>query len=885
MTKAGNSAKRLLLAKLRFSALVVVWTLVVAAFTFGPATTLFAEKALEKVRIGVLAKNGFERCLKQWGPTADYLKAKVQGYAFSIVPLGFDGISPAIEHGDVNFILVNPAQYVQAVHDNGAERIATMVNLRLGQGYSVYAGSIITRADRKDIEHIADLKGKTFMAPYSGSFAGWHTVWRKIKENGLDPHRDFADLRFGGSHDAVVNAVLDGKVDAGSVRTGVLELMASKGKIRLNDFRAIDMHHPANPHETKEIPFLHSTRHYPEWPFAKVRDTSNELAAKVAIALLSMPPDSPAARAARYAGWTIPSDYMPVKECLQAIRVKPFEDYGNVTIGQSLRQHWLSVISILGFALGSVVFGVYAVQSRRRVLASTKALEKNKERLQSIVEDQTEMICRYLPDCTITFANQAYCRYFDLSCDDIIGQSFMPRIPDEDRLQVKEHFASLGRENPVATHEHRCIMPDGELRWHQWTNRIILNDKGKVIEFQGTGRDITKRRQAEDQRDKTDAQLRHAQKMEAVGQLAGGVAHDFNNLLQVIQGYTDLALNDMDADSPAHAEMEEVMKAAKRAAALVNQLLAFSRRQVLEMDDLDLNKVITDITRMLRRVIGEHITLEAISGHDLGTVRADRGQVEQILINLCVNARDAMPMGGKITIETENVRIDEKFCESHPWAKPGRYVLLSVTDTGCGINEETLARIFEPFYTTKGVGKGTGLGLATVYGLVNQHGGMVHVYSEIDKGTTFKIYLILAERAATAVGHKIKGPVQGGTETILLAEDDTCVRNLTKIILEKTGYTVLAAVDGEEALRMFKNHADEIDLALLDVIMPKLGGRAVFNHILEQRPDIRVLFSSGYSINAVHTDFVLDQGLQLIQKPYQRDDLLRKIRDVLNAAA
>ena len=884
MTKAGNSAKRLLLAKFCFSALVVLWTLVVAAFTFGPATTLFAEDTLKKVRIGVLAKNGVERCLKQWGPTAEYLTVEVPGYAFSIVPLGFDEICQAIEHGDVNFILANPAQYVQAVHEHGAERIATLINLRLGQGYSVYAGTIITRADRKDIEHIADLKGKTFMAPYRGSFAGWYTVWRKIKENGLDPHRDFADLRFGGSHDGVVNAVLDGKVDAGSIRTGVLELMASKGKIRLNDFRVIDMHHPTNPHDTKEIPFLHSTRHYPEWPFAKVRDTSNELAAKVAITLLSMPPDSPAARTARCAGWTIPSDYMPVKECLRAIQVKPFEDYGKVTLGQVLRQHWLSVISILGFALGSVVFGAYAVQSKKKVLASTKALKKNKERLRSIVEDQTEMICRNLPDGTITFVNQAYCRYFDLSRDDIIGQSFMPRIPDEDRLQVKEHFASLGRENPVATHEHRCIIPNGELRWHQWTNRVILNDKGEVIEFQGTGRDITKRKQAEDQRDKTDAQLRHAQKMEAVGQLAGGVAHDFNNLLQVIQGYTDLALNDVDADSPAHAEMEEVMKASKRAAALINQLLAFSRRQVLDLDDLDLNGVIRDITRMLRRVIGEHITLEAISGHDLGTVCADRGQVEQILINLCVNARDAMPMGGKITIETENVQIDEKFCESHPWAKPGRYVLLSVTDTGCGINKETLAHIFEPFYTTKGVGKGTGLGLATVYGLVNQHGGMVHVYSEIDKGTTFKVYLVPAERAATAVDHKIKGPVQGGTETILLAEDDTCVRNLSKIILEKAGYTVLAAVDGEEALRVFKDRADEIDLALLDVIMPKLGGQAVFNHILEQRPDIRVLFSSGYSINAVHTDFVLDKGLQFIQKPYQRDDLLRKVRDALDAS-
>jgi signal transduction histidine kinase/ActR/RegA family two-component response regulator len=389
--------------------------------------------------------------------------------------------------------------------------------------------------------------------------------------------------------------------------------------------------------------------------------------------------------------------------------------------------------------------------------------------------------------------------------------------------------------------------------------------------------------QANAKREKVEAQLRQALKMEAVGQLAGGVAHDFNNLLYVIQGFTEMAQRNMAVGDPAHTSLEEVRKASERAATLVSQLLAFSRRQVLDMKDVDLNDVIANLMKMIRRVIGEHIALDVLVGHELGTVRADPGQMEQILMNLCVNARDAMPTGGTITIETENVRIDDEYCASHSWATPGRYMLLSLTDTGCGMDEDTVGQIFEPFFTTKGVGEGTGLGLATVYGLVKQHKGLLHVYSEVGKGTTFKIYLPLVERSAESVGDKIEGPVPGGTETILLAEDDPSVRKLSQTILEHAGYTVLTAEDGEEALQVFEEHPDTVNLALLDVMMPKLGGRAVFDRIQEKRPAVRVLFSSGYSMNAIHTSFVLDAGLELIKKPYQRADLLRKVREVLDS--
>ena len=369
--------------------------------------------------------------------------------------------------------------------------------------------------------------------------------------------------------------------------------------------------------------------------------------------------------------------------------------------------------------------------------------------------------------------------------------------------------------------------------------------------------------------------------MEAVGQLAGGIAHDFNNLLQAILGYGDMAMEEAGADSAAGASVKEMLKAGDRARMLVSQLLGFSRRQVLDMRDLDLNEAIGDMLKMVRRTIGEHIDVNFHTGHRLGIVHADPGQVGQILMNLCVNARDAMPGGGTLTIETENVRVDEAYLESHPYAQPGRFVLLSVTDTGCGMDEETRGKVFEPFFTTKDVGQGTGLGLATVYGLVKQHKGCVHIYSEVGKGTAFKVYLPVVERSVQAVGNKVKGTTPGGTETILLAEDDEMVRSLTRAILERAGYTVLPAGDGEEALAVFEQHRDEIDLLLLDVMMPKLGGRATYDRIREKCPGVRALFASGYSMNAVHTDFVLDEGLALIQKPAQRDDLLRKVREVL----
>ena len=375
--------------------------------------------------------------------------------------------------------------------------------------------------------------------------------------------------------------------------------------------------------------------------------------------------------------------------------------------------------------------------------------------------------------------------------------------------------------------------------------------------------------------------LRQAQKMEAVGRLAGGIAHDFNNLLQAIQGYAEMVAASPDLPAHLRDDLAQARGAAERAATLTRQMLAFGRRQVLEPTSLDLNEVVGDLMKMVSRLLGEHIALKVIAGHALGTVWADRGQIEQVLLNLCVNARDAMPEGGTLAIETGNVLVDGAYLASHPAVRPGRYVLLSVTDSGQGIAPEHLPHIFEPFYTTKEQGKGTGLGLATLHGIVHQHRGMVQVYSEVGRGTTFKVYLPTVESVAARTGTKIEGPVRGGTETILLAEDDPAVRALAERFLREAGYTVLSAEDGGQALDLGTRAGAAVDLALLDVVMPALSGRHVRDRLLERRPDLRVLFASGYSENVVHTNFVKKEGVRLIVKPYTREQLLRAVREAL----
>ncbi len=534
-------------------------------------------------------------------------------------------------------------------------------------------------------------------------------------------------------------------------------------------------------------------------------------------------------------------------------------------------------------SIGGIVIYTEMITEAKEV---EEALRRSEAAQRAVIEASPLAILSLSPTGSIRSWNAAAERMLGWSADEVIGRH-LPDVGDEHAGNRGDESAQLiarvAAGEAISRVEATRYRRDGTPIHLSLSAAPLRGPQGEVNGIMAILEDVSERRRAAAERERLEIQLRQAQKMEAVGQLAGGIAHDFNNLLQVISGYGELAVADAEAGSPLRQSLDQMMKAAARAATLVQQLLAFSRRQVLEMQEVDLDRAIADIARMLRRVIGEHIALDIVAGRELGTVRADPGQVEQMLMNLCINARDAMPEGGTITVATSNTRLDQEYCRTHTWARPGRYVQISVADTGVGMDSSTLGRVFEPFFTTKSPGKGTGLGLATVYGLVKQHRGFIHVYSEPELGTTFRIYLPEVEStAAFHEDHDEPEPV-GGTETVLVAEDDAMVRDLTRSILEGAGYTVLTAADGREAVQIFAAHADVIDLAILDVVMPELGGRAVHEHMLAVRPEVRVLFSSGYSMDAIHTDFELDAGLSLIQKPFTHQDLLCKVREVLEA--
>jgi signal transduction histidine kinase/CheY-like chemotaxis protein len=383
--------------------------------------------------------------------------------------------------------------------------------------------------------------------------------------------------------------------------------------------------------------------------------------------------------------------------------------------------------------------------------------------------------------------------------------------------------------------------------------------------------------------------LQQSQKMEAIGNLAGGVAHDFNNLLTVILGNTELAFSKLHEADPLRPRLVEVDKAAKRAAVLTRQLLAFGRRQQMERRNIKLNEVIAEIMKLLNRIIGADVEVNVKAGANLSTVSADPAQIEQIVMNLAVNARDAMPEGGQLTIETSNVTLDESYQRQYPYVQPGKYVELQVSDTGTGMDEATKARIFEPFFTTKEVGKGTGLGLSMVYGIVKQHDGYIHVYSEPDNGTMFRIFLPTVEGVAEKDEIHVEPDTLGGTETILLAEDDEGLRKLARDVLDHLGYSVLVAKNGEETVQIYKQHRDQVDLLLLDVMMPQLGGPEAYERIRRIDGDVPLIFMTGYSQDLVQSRFIKqninvgEMGAVVIQKPYNIEVLGRKIREVLDA--
>jgi len=505
------------------------------------------------------------------------------------------------------------------------------------------------------------------------------------------------------------------------------------------------------------------------------------------------------------------------------------------------------------------------------------ALRESEERFRALVENSSDALMLIDAEARVTYITPSSTRHLGWRAEQIVGRSVFDFLHPEDRELAGERMAeTLRHPGKAVTAEVRVLHADGSWRILEGVgvNHIAEPAVGAIVV---NARDVTERRKLEDQ-------LRQSQKMEAVGQLAGGVAHDFNNLLTAILGYCNLILDDLPPEDPRRSDLEEIQSAGERAAALTRQLLAFSRRQMLHPQIVDINAVVQQLEKLLRRLISEDVELMTALAPDLMAVRVDPAAVEQILVSLAVNARDAMPVGGRLTIETANVELDEAYAVTHVTMRPGAYVMLAVSDTGEGMEEATRARVFEPFFTTKEQGKGSGLGLATVYGMVKQSGGYIWVYSEIGHGTSFKVYLPpAAERSPVDDGRggRRETDAMHGWETVLLVEDEDAVRALAREVLRRHGYVVLEARHGVDALRVAERHTDAIHLMVTDVVMPHMSGRDLAERLSTVRPAMKVLFMSGYTDHAVmHRD--LTPGSAFIQKPFTPETFARKVRTILD---
>jgi two-component system cell cycle sensor histidine kinase/response regulator CckA len=503
-----------------------------------------------------------------------------------------------------------------------------------------------------------------------------------------------------------------------------------------------------------------------------------------------------------------------------------------------------------------------------------RELRESEERYRSLVENAKDIIYTHDLEGNYTSINKAGEKITGYTREEALRMNQAQVLAPEHLEKAQQMMAKKLNDEGETVYDLEIIARDGRRIPVEVNTRLVSQD-GVPVGVQSIARDVTERKYLEEQ-------LRQAQKMEAIGRLAGGIAHDFNNLLTAITGYSELSLRQLQPEDPLRSNIEEIRKAGNRAASLTRQLLAFSRKQVLQPKVLDLNSVVFEIEKMLKRLMGEDIELSVIQDPQLGSIKGDRGQIEQVIMNLAVNARDAMEGGGKLTIETNNVCVDEAYMDQHIAVSPGSYVVLAVSDTGVGMDRETQSHIFEPFFTTKEAGKGTGLGLSTVYGIVKQSGGNIWVYSEVGQGTTFKIYLPrVAEEVQEYNQGKERQGVRPGTETILLAEDEEIVRQLMREVLKSNGYEVLEAANGVEALLLCERHRGPIHLMITDVVMPEISGRELTERLARLRPEMKVLFMSGYMDDKIIHHGILDSDIPFLQKPFTPYTLALKVREVL----
>ena len=692
-----------------------------------------------KIKIGVLANRGFEICLKEWGPTAEYLSEALHPLEFLIIPLSFDEIIPAAKDKKVSYIVANPAYYAYLEYHGLAERIATMQEDGTDVTSSVYGGVIFTRPYRNDIFSIPDLKGKKFSAVNRDSLGGWLAASRVMMEHGIDPENDFLPLSFEGTHDNVVLAVLSGKSDAGTVRTRQIEKMAEEGTINLPDIRVI---RPENAAEN--LSFLCSTQLYPEWPFAALTGTDQGLNKKTAIALMMMEINDPAARAVPATGWTTPKDYSAVHDLLRHLGLPPYDLPAEFSLKHVLARYRRYIFSaVLLFLAMAILFAIIYAGNRKLIHAKNK-LQESEEKYRKLIDNANEAIF-VIDGMKFSFANRKAAEIMSANGPSLEGKNIQEFLPKEAVNEAEKYFYGITETKTGRSTEMRLETAAGHPVW-LLVNSVFITwqERPSVLNL---AVDITERKRAEEENRRIEAQLFQSRKMESVGRLAGGIAHDFNNMLGVIIGHAELALDSStDRNDSNYIHFSEILNAANRSADLTRQLLAFARKQYMIPEIIDLNRTVEEYIESLRETAGKEVRLEWVADDEIFPVKADPSQIREILSSLCRNAAGAISGKGLITIRTSPVSVDRHFCEANPGMLPGEYTILSVSDTGCGMDKDTVSKIFEPFFTTSRFGQSAGLGLAMVYGIVKQNNGYIDVQSKPGKGSIFSIYLPAANK-------------------------------------------------------------------------------------------------------------------------------------------
>ena len=861
---------------------VLIYIFTAFLFVFECADITWANDT--QIKIGVLAKRGIVRCMEKWTPTAEYLTTKIPGKTFVIIPVDCDGILSFVEFERIDFVLANPSIYVELENSYSVSRIATLENKRIGQVVTKFGGLIFCKADRKDIQTLNDLKGKTFMAAKQTSFGGWRTAFREFKEKGIDPYSDFKGIQFGGMHDTVVYAVRDGKVDAGTVRTDTLERMAMDGKIDVNAFRIIN----DKSGEYEDFPFILSTRLYPEWPFAKLKHISNELAEKVATALLEMPTNSAAAIAAKCSGWTIPFNYQPVHECLKELRIGPYKDFGKITPSAVVKKYWafLLAIAILFAAVsGAAIF----------ILRLNRNIRKTHIELQSEVEERkkAEEELQHSEERLKIAGKVAYDLIYEWTVEDdklewfgnideILGykpkeilrtiDGWVHLIHPEDIDLLKDAVVEHRTSTVPISYEYRVKHKNGS--WRHWSDNgmPMLNYKGLPYRWIGVCTDITERKLAEEEKKRLEAQLQQSQKMETIGILAGGVAHDLNNILSGIISYPELLLLELPEDSPLRKPLLTIQTSGEKAAVVVQDLLTLARRGVTTEETVNLNGIISEQLKSpeYEKLKSFHPNVDTKTNLEKGllNIKGSTAHLGKTVFNLVSNAAEAMPDGGKALISTENLYIDRPI-RGYDHVAEGDYVTVTVSDTGIGISEEDMKRMFEPFYTKKVMGRsGSGLGMSVVWGTMKDHNGYIDVESSEGKGTTFTLYFPVT-REEMDIDKSLLSieEYMGKGESILIVDDVEEQREIASGMLKKLGYSVTSVSSGEEAIEYMKDNT--ADLIILDMIMdPGIDGLETYKRILKLHPKQKAIITSGFSeTDRVEKAKKLGAGAY-VKKPY-----------------